>query len=102
MIIDIQSNASYSLISILANNGNPASAQNPVDESVELSDLNFPEANGKLAIISGMPMSAVAAVAANYKNAFEAIAVANPRLGVAFVVHSTTPIHPMGSSIPLG
>lgn len=102
MIIDIKTQSAYSLVSILANNGNPASAQNPVDEALELSALEFPEANGKLAIVSGMPMSAVAAATAAYKNNFQAIAVANPRLGVAFVVHSTTPAHPMGSSVPLG
>lgn len=102
MIIDIKENNSYALVSILANNGNPASAQNPVDEATELPVLEFPEASGKLAIVSGMPMSAVAAATAAYKNQFEAIAVANPRLGVAFVVHSTTPSHPMGSSVPLG
>lgn len=101
MIIDIKNQSSYSLISILANNGSPASAQNPIDESTELSSLVFPEATGKLAIVSGMPMSAVAAVTATYKNNYEAIAVANPRLGVAFIVHSTTPAHPMGSSVPL-
>jgi hypothetical protein len=103
MIIDIKAQNSYSLVSILGNNGNPADGKNnPVDEATELPLLEFPEANGKLAIISGMPMTAVAAVATAYKNSFQAIAVANPRLGVAFVVHSTTPAHPMGSSVPLG
>ena len=102
MIIDIKNQSSYSLICILANNGNPASGQNQVDEALELPTLDFPEASGKLAIVSGMPMTAVAAITAAYKNQFEAIAIANPRLGVAFVIHSTTPAHPMGSSIPLG
>lgn len=96
----ITSKQSYSLIEILGDNGEPASPQNPIQSS-EYSSVEFPESVGKLAIISGMPMSAVALVALRYKNMFGAIAISNPRNGVAEIVHSTTHEHPVGSSVPL-
>lgn len=102
MQIKITNKESFSLIEILADNGNPASPQNPINEQEELASVDFPEASGQLAIISGMPVSAVVLVALRYKNQFSAIAVANPRLGIALVVHSTNKAYPLGASIPLG
>lgn len=102
MQIKITRKDSFSLIEILADNGAPASPQNPIDEASELSSVEFPEGAGTLAIISGMPVSAVALAALRYKNVFGAIAIANPRLGVALVVHSTNRAYPVGASIPLG
>lgn len=100
MIIKVSQNQSYCLIEILGDNGEPASPQNPIQAS-EYANVEFPEAMGKLAVISGMPTSAVGMVLQHYKNLFQATAVANPKLGVAEVTHSTTPNHPRGSSIPL-
>jgi hypothetical protein len=102
MQIKITRKDSFSLLEILADNGNPASGQNPVDEQSELAPLEFPEASGTLLIISGMPATAQCACTAAYKGTFAAIALAVPRLGVALVVHSTTKAYPFGSSIPLG
>lgn len=102
MQIKITRKDSFSLIEILADNGNPASPQNPIDEQQELGTVEFPESAGQLAIVSGMPVSAVALVALKYKNTYGAIAIANPRLGVALVVHSTNRSYPIGASIPLG
>ncbi len=101
MKIKVTQKESLSLIEILADNGNPASPQNPINETTELADIEFPEASGQLAIVSGMPATALVMVALRYKNAFGAIAVANPKLGVAFVVHSVNRSYPVGVSIPL-
>lgn len=101
MKIKVTQKENISLIEILADNGSPASPQNPIDEVSELSNVEFPEASGSLAIVSGMPATALVMVALRYKNAFGAIAVANPKLGVAIVVHSVNRSYPMGVSIPL-
>ncbi len=102
MKIKITQNNSFSLLEILADNGKPANAQNPVNESEELPLLEFPEANGQLLIVSGMPATAQCACVAAYKGVFGAIALASPRTGVAYVVSSVSPQYPFGSSIPLG
>jgi hypothetical protein len=100
MKIKITEKSSFALIEILGDNGAPASPQNPINAE-EYGDIEFPDATGKLAIISGMPTSAIALVSLHYKNVFSAIAIANPRLGVAEVVHSISRSHPVGSSVPL-
>lgn len=100
MKLEVSQSQSFALISILGDNGQPASPQNPISAE-EYADVDFPEANGALAVVSGMPASAIALVACHYKNLFGAIAVANPRAGVAEVVHSVSKSHPLGSSIPL-
>lgn len=102
MQIKITRKDSFSLLEILADNGQPANANNPVDEASELPKLEFPEANGQLLVISGMPATAQCACAAAYKGTFGAIALANPRTGVAYVVTSVNRQYPMGASIPLG
>jgi hypothetical protein len=92
---------SYTLLAI-TKNGDPVSPQNSVDEVQELAGLDFDIAAGPgLAVLSGMPTSFVGAAIAHYKNQFGAIAVANPRLGVALVIHSTSPDYRLGDSIPL-
>lgn len=101
MIIKATKSDQVTLIEILGSNGQPASAQNPITRS-EYSSVEFPEASGKLAVISGMPMSAVALVSLQYKNTFGAIAIANPREGVAEIVHSVTPDYAVGGVVPLG
>lgn len=101
MKIEVSKSQSFALISILGENGAAASPQNPISAE-EYSSVEFPEANGQLAVISGMPTSAVALVACHYKNLFSAIAIANPKAGVAEVVHSVSKANPVGSSVPLG
>lgn len=90
----------FTLIEILADNGQPANAQNPIARS-EYQDVEYPEATGSLLVISGMPMSAAAMAALNYKNLFKAIAIANPREGVAEICHSITPDYQVGGAVPL-
>ena len=101
MKIKVTQKESVSLIEILADNGNPASPQNPIDELTELADIEFPEASGQLAIISGMPVSVLVIVALKYKNVFSTIATANPKLGVAIVAHSVSRNYKVGQLIPL-
>lgn len=91
---------SFSLIEVLADNGQPANAQNPIALN-EYEHVDFPDANGQVLIISGMPMSAVVMVALFYKNVFSAIAIANPKNGVAEIVHSVSPNYHVGGVIPL-
>lgn len=100
MKIKITEKNSFSLIEILGDNGAPSSPQNPIFAE-EYGDVDFPDATGKLAIVSGMPTSAIALVSLHYKNVFSAIAIANPRAGVAEIVHSISKAHPVGSSVPL-
>jgi hypothetical protein len=102
MKIKLTEKQNVTLIEILADNGLPASASNPINEATELETLEKPEAFGKLAIISGMPGTAQNLLTYHYKNCFGAIALANPKLGVAFVVGSTNPDHKVGQQIPLG
>lgn len=99
--IKITENGAYSLLEILADNGMPANAQNPIDEAAELPLVKFPEASGQLLIISGMPASAQGACLYKYKGTFGAIALANPKLGVALVQGSVNPNYKLGQSIPL-
>ena len=101
MQIKITENNSFSLLEILADNGMPANAQNPIDESKELPLVDFPEASGQLLIISGMPASAQCACAFAYKGTFGAVALANPRAGVAYVIGSVNPTYKVGQAIPL-
>jgi hypothetical protein len=88
------------LIEILGENGLPASASNPINRN-EYAETHFPDAMGKVLVISGMPMSAVALVALRYKNTFSAIAIANPREGVAEIVHSVSKDYQVGGAVPL-
>jgi hypothetical protein len=100
MQVKITQSQSFVLAEILGDNGSPANAQNPIARS-EYATVELPEANGQLLVISGMPMSAAALVALHYKNLFGAIAIANPREGVAEVVHSVSPDYSVGGAIPL-
>ena len=97
--IKITGTAAATLAEILGDNGQPANAQNPIGRA-EYSSVELPEAAGNLLIVSGMPMSAAALVALHYKNMFRAIAIANPREGVAEVVHSVTPDYAVGGAVP--
>lgn len=100
MQVKITISQSFTLAEILGDDGSPANAQNPIARS-EYATVDLPEANGTLLVVSGMPMSAAALIALNYKNAFRAIAIANPREGVAEIVHSITPDYSVGGAIPL-
>lgn len=102
MQIKITRKDSFSLLEILADNGAPASPQNPIDEATELVNIDFPDASGQLLVISGMPASAQCSCVFKYKGTFGAIALANPRAGVAYVVGSVNRQYPLGASIPLG
>ena len=88
------------LLEILADNNQPANAQNPINRQ-EFLTVDFPDVNGELLIISGMPMSAVAMIAIHYKNLFSAIAVVNAREKVAEVIHSMHPDYKVSSIIPM-
>jgi len=99
MELKITSKNAFSLLEI-HKNGSLASAQNPIQVQ-EYQDFQFPEINGQLLVISGMPQSATNFVSLHYKNLFNAIAIANPRDGVAEIVHSVSPIYKVGTTIPL-
>jgi len=101
MIINVIENPDFTLIQICGNNGEPASPQNPIDEATELGAIDFPVITGKLLIVSGMPSTAQCACVAHYKNCFGGVALLNPRLGVAFVIHSVAKEYKMGDQIPL-
>lgn len=101
MQIKITEKISLSLLEILADNGMPANSNNPIDEVAELPLLEFPQANGQLLIISGMPATAQMACGHFYKNRFGAIALVTPKLGVALVIGSTNPSYKVGQAIPL-
>ena len=101
MQIKLTENGNVTLLEILADNGMPANSTNPVDEAAELPLLQFPEARGELLIISGMPASAQGACLYKYKGTFGAIALANPRAGVAYVQGSVNPKYKLGQAIPL-
>ena len=100
MQIKTSHTGNVTLIEILANNGAPANAQNPIKSS-ELAEVDFPVANGQIAIISGMPMVAACTVAMRYKNLFSVVAIANPRENVAEVAHSVDSNYRLGQPIPL-
>lgn len=100
MKINVAKKNSVVILEILGHNGEPANAQNPIEGS-DLASVEFPEVSGQLAIVSGMPMFASNAVSLHYKNLFSAIAIANPRDGVAIVVHSISKDYQLGGSIPL-
>jgi hypothetical protein len=100
MQVKITNSQSFTLAEILADNGQPANAQNPIARS-EYAHVDLPEASGKLLIVSGMPMSASVLVSLHYKNLFSAIAIANPREGVAEIVHSVSADYAMGGIVPL-
>lgn len=100
MQIKVTVGQTFTMAEILGENGSPASAQNPISRS-EYAATDLPEANGSLLVISGMPMSAVALVAMHYKNLFKAVAIANPREGLAEIVHSISPDYAIGGAIPL-
>ncbi len=91
---------SFVLLEILADNGSLSSASNPI-LATEYASVDYPNVNGRLAVVSGMPMSAAAMVAIKYKNLFVAIAIANPLSGVAEIVHSASKEYSVGTSIPL-
>lgn len=101
MKLSLEKKQSFALITILADNGAPANAQNPI-AIAELATAEFPEANGQLLVISGMPQNVFAGVACHYKNLFGAIAGVNSREQVAEVIHSVTKDYPVGAKIPLG
>jgi hypothetical protein len=100
MQVKITKSQSFTLAEILGDNGQPANGQNPINRS-EYAAVDLPEANGQLLVVSGMPMSAAALVSLHYKNQFSAVAIANPREGVAEIVHSITADYAVGGAIPL-
>lgn len=100
MQLKLTENKAFSMAEILADSGQPASAANPIARG-EYSSVSFPEASGNLLIISGMPMSAVVFTTLHYKNVFSAIAIANPKDGIAEIVHSVSRDYQVGGAIPL-
>lgn len=101
MKIKISQDGCFSLIEILAKNGNTANPQNPIDEASELKNVEFPEASGQLAIVCGWPATVLETVILHYKDYFDAISVVNPKLRVAFVVHSLCNEYKLGQKIPI-
>ncbi|MCD8487927.1 MAG: CRISPR-associated protein Csx3 [Desertifilum sp.] len=96
----ITKNGNVTLVEILKN-GNPVNAQNPatVDDLAPL--LDFEEEGNEVAIVSGMPGWAVAAIVLKLKNLFTAIATYDPKLGGGVIVHSLTEKYKVGNIIPL-
>lgn len=107
MEIKVTVNGDRTLLEIIKN-GQPVSPQNPVTPQ-ELSDLkssvSFQVSGGSLAIISGMPGWATAAVAIQVKNLFQAVAMYDPRIADgkagAVIVHSVSPGYQVSQIIPL-
>lgn len=88
-------------------NGAPVSPENSVNEKTELAEF-FAEIkltsilNSEVLVVSGMPLSFVLTLALAIKNTnAQALAVHNPRLGGAFVVHSVSPNFKIGDFIEL-
>jgi hypothetical protein len=100
MDIKVTQNGEITLLEILKN-GSPVNASNPVELS-ELGDLEIPDVKGKICIVSGMPVWAIARVILAVKNLFSVVATVDPRLGGGIVVHSLDANHKIGSVIPLG
>jgi hypothetical protein len=97
-------NENISLLEI-QKNGAPVSPENSVNEKEELADF-FAEINeariinSEVLIISGMPLSFVLTLALAIKNTkAQSLAVHNPRLGGAFIVHSVSPDRKVGDFI---
>lgn len=101
MEVRVTETGDVTLLEILKD-GNPVNAQNPVTIA-ELETLVMPEVRGgSVAIVSGMPMWANAAVALSVKNLFGVIAIYDPKSGGGVVVHTTSPKYKMGAVLPLG
>lgn len=97
-------NGSVVLLEIQSN-GSPVSPKNPVTREdlapfVEAIDVE----GGELALLSGMPQWAMAALACSVKNLFGAIAVYDPRIvegGGCVVIHTTFSKYEVGQIVPL-
>lgn len=101
MEIKVTKNGEITLLEILKG-GNPVNASNPVGVE-ELPELEIPSGlGGKIAIVSGMPVWAIARVLLAVKNLFSVVATVDPRMGGGVVVHSLDAAHKVGSIIPLG
>lgn len=90
---------SYVLIEILKNGTFPSPQNLVLDE--DYFGIDYPEIHAKLAIISGFPQDAACTVQAQYHGTIAAIAIANPKTGMARITKSVNPAHPVGSLIPL-
>jgi hypothetical protein len=86
-------------------NGAPVSPENSVNEKTELAEFHQAIKLAKIVkteviVVSGMPLSFVLTLALAIKNTnAQALAVHNPRLGGAFIVHSVSPNRKVGDFI---
>ena len=107
MEIKVTINGDTTLLEIVKS-GQPVSPQNPTTPQ-ELpglkASLSSQVSGGNLAIISGMPGWAVASVALQVKNLFQAVATYDPRIANgkpgAVIVHSVSPDYQVSQVIPL-
>jgi hypothetical protein len=85
--------------------GSPTSQENAVIDqdygTVLEAYRELKDVSGQLAVVSGVPGDILTGLALELKNRFTAIAVHNPRLKSARVIHSVNPNHPYGSLVPL-
>jgi hypothetical protein len=92
------------VIATICKDGKPVSPENSVDEKKELR-LFASEALKPLSdvvdvmVVSGMPVSFAASAAVFLKNKVKTLCIHNPRLGGAFVVHTTDPERKVGDFI---
>lgn len=97
-------NGGVVLLEIQAN-GNPVSPKNPVTrEDLAPFVESISIEGGELALLSGMPQWAMAALACSVKNVFSAVAMFDPRIvdgGGCVVIHSTVSKYEIGQIVPL-
>jgi hypothetical protein len=90
-------------VGTICKGGKPISPENPANEKIELYEFSkclLPLEGGiTLLVVSGMPVSFLAATCCYYKNLHMAIAVMNPRIGGYFVVFSVTDEYRVGDFI---
>lgn len=93
-------------IGTICKDGKPVSPENSVNEKVDLAvfasqALKPLDRVVNTLVLSGMPVSFIGAAIASYKNQVSTLAVHNPRLGGAFVIHTIAPGVKVGDFIEL-
>lgn len=101
-------NVNNVVIGTICKDGKPISPENSVDEKADLSVFSREVLTNEKTkeyintlVISGMPLSFVAAALAFFKNRVVTLCVHNPRLGGAFVIHTTDPAKRIGDFIQI-
>lgn len=101
-------NVNNVVIGAICKDGNPISPENSVNEKSDLSIFAKEVLTNEKTqeyintlVISGMPMSFASAAVAFFKNRVVTLCVHNPRLGGAFVIHTTDPAKRIGDFIQI-